>query len=123
VDVIPERHWFPPATPLLRSRLPISNRSNSELADKFGEWIIAQRFSRTSHQAYTKVARSFCRFLGKRPIQTATHMDVRYFLIEAMKRNLSVDGYNRHLYALRPFFDFLYMGGIVDRVAPRLIHA
>jgi len=121
VDVA-ESHWYPPTTPLLRSPLPIINRSNSELAEKFSEWIIAQRFSRSAHQAYTKVARSFCHFLGERPVQTVTHMDVRYFLIEAMKRNLSVDGYNRHLYALRRFFDFLYMGGVVDRVAPRLIH-
>jgi integrase/recombinase XerD len=46
---------------------------------------------------------------------------VRCFLIEVMKRDLSVDGYNRHLWALRRFFDFLYMGGIVDSVAPRFV--
>jgi site-specific recombinase XerD len=121
VDLVPERHWYPPAIPLLRSTLPIRNRTNSELAEKFSQWLIAQRFSRSAHQAYTKVANSFCHFLGKQPLARVTHMEVRDFLIEAMKRNLSVDGYNRHLYALRRFFDFLYMGGVVDRVAPRLV--
>jgi hypothetical protein len=40
-----------------------------------------------------------------------------------MKRDLTVDGYNRHLYALRPFFDFVYMGGVVDAAAPLLCEA
>lgn len=121
MDQASEHYWYPPTTPLLRSLLPIVNRTNSELAGKFSQWLVTQRFSRSAHQAYTKVALSFCHFLGARPVQSVTHMEVRYFLIEAMNRNLSVDGYNRHLYALRRFFDFLYMGGVVDRVAPRLI--
>jgi integrase/recombinase XerD len=40
-----------------------------------------------------------------------------------MKRDLSVDGYNRHLWALRRFFDFLYMGGVVDAIAPRFVRS
>ena len=77
--------------------------------------------SLSAHQAYTKVAFSFCRFIGSHRLSKITYLDIRFFLTEAMKRNLSVDGYNRHLYALRRFFDFLYMGGIVDAVAPRLV--
>jgi integrase/recombinase XerD len=121
VKAVSEPYWYPPTTPLLRSLLPLPNRANSQLAEKFSEWIIAQRFSRAAHQAYTKVAFAFCHFLGDRHVSSATHMDVRYFLIDVMNRNLSVDGYNRHLYALRRFFDFLYMGGVVDSVVPRLI--
>jgi integrase/recombinase XerD len=120
-DIAAQHYWYPPTTPLLRQLLPVANPANSELAEKFSEWIIAQRFSRSAHQAYTKVAFQFCRFLGDRHVRSTTHMDVRYFLIDAMNRNLSVDGYNRHLYALRRFFDFLYMGGVVDKVAPRLV--
>jgi hypothetical protein len=45
------------------------------------------------------------------------------FLFDLMKRDLTVDGYNRHLYALRPFFDFVYMGGVVDAAAPLLCEA
>jgi integrase/recombinase XerD len=103
------------------SALPISNPSNSELAQKFGQWLVAQRFSRSAYQAYTKTAFSFCQFIGRRHIRRVTHLDVRFFLIDLMKRDLTVDGYNRHLYALRRFFDFLYMGGIVDAVAPRMV--
>jgi site-specific recombinase XerD len=114
-------HWQAPVYRFPQHPLPIRNRSNLELAEKFGEWIVAQRFSRSAYQAYTKIAFSFCHFLGKQHVSTVDHMDVRYFLTELMKRDLSVDAFNRHLYALRRFFDFLYMGGIVDAVAPRLV--
>jgi site-specific recombinase XerD len=101
--------------------LPIENETNELLARKFGEWLVAMRFSRGVYQAYAKVAFLFCNFLKGRPVQTATHFDVRLFLIEVMKQNLSADGYNKHLYGLRRFFDFLYMGGVVDSVVPRFV--
>src|ERR1700684_4327309 len=114
-------YWIPSFQLAAQSPLPIANWSNAELAKRFGEWLVAQRFSRSAHQAYTKVAFSFAYYMGERHLSTVTHLDVRFYLVETMKRNLSVDGYNRHLYALRRFFDFLYMGGIVDAVAPRLV--
>jgi site-specific recombinase XerD len=101
--------------------IPIENPINAELAQKFSEWLVAQRYSRVARQAYQRVVFRFCTFLGKRPLNTVDHLVVRYFLIEMMKRDLSVDGYNRFLWALRKFFDFLYMGGVVDSVAPRFI--
>src|SRR5271156_403329 len=113
--------WHSANPPAQVAPLPIKNQSNSQLAQKFGEWLVAQRFSRSAFQAYTKVAFAFCHFIGKRHVRTVNHLDVRFFLIDLMKRNLTVDGYNRNLYALRRFFDFLYMGGVVDAVAPRLV--
>jgi site-specific recombinase XerD len=113
--------WYSANSPAQVAPLPIANQSNSYLAQKFGEWLVAQRFSRTAYQAYTKVDFAFCHFIGKRHVRTANHLDVRFFLIDLMKRDLTVDGYNRHLYALGRFFDFLYMGGVVDTVAPRLV--
>src|SRR5271170_6119845 len=115
-----DSQWYPAIPTAQNPPLPIRNKSNSELAYKFGEWLVAQRFSRSVYEAYTKVAFSFCHFIGQRHVSTANHLDVRFFLIDLMKRDLTVDGYNRHLYALRRFFDFLYMGGVVDAVAPRL---
>jgi site-specific recombinase XerD len=101
--------------------LPIKSRANAVLAEKFGEWLVAQRFSRSAYLAYAKIAFSFCHFIGDRHLSTINHLDVRFFLSEVMKRDLTQDGFNHHLYALRRFFDFLYMGGVVDEVAPRLI--
>jgi site-specific recombinase XerD len=114
-------YWIPPSQLAAQAPLPIANWSNAELAKRFGEWLVAQRFSRSAHQAYTKVAFFFAYYMGERHLSAATHLDVRFYLVETMKRNLSVDGYNRHPYALRRFFDFLYMGGVVDAVTPRLV--
>ena len=100
---------------------PVTNRTNAALVQDFSEWLVALRFSRSAYQAYSKVALRFCQFLGSQPIQSATHFEVSLFLIEVMKRDLSVEGYNRRLYALRRFFDFLKMGGVVDSVAPRFV--
>jgi site-specific recombinase XerD len=113
--------WHSANPPAQVAPLPIKNQSNSQLAQKFGEWLVAQRFSRSAYQAYTKVAFAFCHFIGKRHVRTVNHLDVRFFLIDLMKRNLTADGYNRNLYALRRFFDFLYVDGVVDAVAPRLV--
>lgn len=101
--------------------IPIRNKTNAVLAEKFAEWLIAQRYAVVTQKAYKRVVFRFCAFLGARPLSKVDHLVVRYFLVEVMKRDLSVDGYNRHLWALRRFFDFLYMGGVVDSVAPRFI--
>ena len=114
-------YWFVRPHLLQRPPFAIKNNTNIQLAEKFVEWLVALRFSRSAYQSYRKTALQFCSYLGSRPIQRATHFDVRMFLIEVMKRDLAVEGYNRHLYALRRFFDFLQMGGIVDSVAPRFV--
>ena len=113
--------YWSPSVNLQRPALPIFNKPNLQLAQKFGEWLVALRFSRAIYQSYMKVAYKFCSFLGNRSIQVANHLDVRLFLIEVMKQNLAVEGFNRHLYALRRFFDFLYLGGVVDSVVPRFV--
>lgn len=113
--------WNPPRQLLQRPPLPIANRTNEELALKFAEWVVAQRYAKVTQTAYKRVAFRFCHFLGRRSVSSASHLDVRLFLVEVMKRDLSVDGYNRHLWALRRFFDFLYMGGVVDSIAPRFV--
>lgn len=110
---------FPIRSPLL----PISNRNNRELVQRFAEWLVAQRFSRSCYQTYTKTAFALCHFLGKRDLSSVGHMDIRMFLIDRMRRDLSANGYNRRLYALRDIlplrrlFDFLHIGGVVDEVA------
>ena len=117
----PGPYWRPPHSAVEHPPIPIKNKTNAELAQRFSEWLIAQRYSKVAQQAYKRVVLRFCTHLGARPVSTVDHLAVRYFLVEMMKRDLSVDGYNRYLWALRRFFDFLYMGGIVDSVAPRFI--
>ena len=99
----------------------LKNQSNARLLKLFGDWLIAQRYARTTREAYGRVAFRFCLFIGKQSLQSVTHLDVRRYLIDVMKRDLSAEGPSRHLWALRRFFDFLYLGGVVDSVAPRFV--
>ncbi len=113
--------WRPRPTVRVADPLPLKNQSNAELLKFFIEWLVAQRYSRTAREAYGRVGLRFCLFLGDQPLQSVTHLDVRRYLIEVMKRDLSAEGPNRHLWALRRFFDFLYLGGVVDSIAPRFV--
>ena len=113
--------WHHQIPPRIAPGPSVTNKSNAELLSFFVEWLVAQRYTRTTREAYGRVALRFCRFLREQHLQSVTHLDVRRFLIEVMKRDLSAEGCNRHLWALRRFFDFLYLGGVVDSVAPRFV--
>lgn len=102
-------------------RRALASRSNIQLVSAFEKWLIAQRYARTTREAYARVAAHFCEFLKSKKIVSATHLDVRDFLVSMMHRTLSPDGANRYLWALRSFYDFLFLGGVVDVCTPRLI--
>jgi site-specific recombinase XerD len=114
-----------------RRRLPFSKTSNrisalahlnnAELAAQFMEWLICQRYSASTITTYRRVTQEFIKFWGDKTISLVTHLDVREFLIEMSRRDLSADIVHRYLWGLRCFFDFLCLGGLVDEVAPRLI--
>jgi site-specific recombinase XerD len=95
--------------------------TTSELALRFSDWLICQRYSRTTLNTYNRVITKFCLFWGTKKLSSVTHLDVRAFLIDVSKRELSADVMHRYIWALRCFFDFLCRGGVVDDVAPRLV--
>jgi integrase/recombinase XerD len=99
----------------------VENLKTEELVRRFSDWLICQRYSRTTLSTYNRVVRKFCMFWGRRKLSSVTHLDIRAFLIDASTRDLSADIMHRHIWALRCFFDFLCRGGVVDDVAPRLI--
>jgi site-specific recombinase XerD len=99
----------------------LKNLTTKELVLRFSDWLICQRYSRTTLTTYNRVVRKFCAFWGGRKLSSVTHLDVRAFLIDVSKRDLSADIMHRYIWALRCFFDFLCRGGVVDDVAPRLV--
>lgn len=103
------------------SRRAVASRTNIQLVAAFEQWLIAQRYARSTREAYARVAAHFCEFLGRKKVVAATHLDVREFLVTMMHRTLSADGANRYLWSLRSFYDFLFLGGVVDVCTPRLI--
>jgi Phage integrase family/Phage integrase, N-terminal SAM-like domain/SEC-C motif len=116
-----KEQWRIDSTSLKRPALPLLNSTNDELQKRYVVYLVAQRYARSTRDHYSKAAFLLCDYLKEQSLSTVTHMDVRAFLSEFARRDLSPDGVSRCLWALRNFFDFLYLGGVVDSIAPRLI--
>ena len=102
-------------------RLQLRNRTNAQLAESFREWLVCLRYSKPSREAYGRVMRAFLKFCGRRKFASMTPTDISGFLISESRRSLAQDIAHRYIFALRCFFDFLCLGGVVRQVAPRHI--
>ena len=98
-------------------------RLNRECVYRFRRWLHAQHYAHSTETCYTRTALRLCRFIGERELRHVTAMDIADFLSKRLPPQWS-DGHIAHqLQALRCFFDFLYLGGVVDHVAPRFLKA
>jgi site-specific recombinase XerD len=106
-----------------RTDTSLLGSSNKELVRRYGEWLICQRYSRTTLEVYNRVANRFLVHWGRRRFSQVTHLDIRKFILKMGERDLSGEIVHRYLWALRSFFDFLCMNGIADKSAPRLVRS
>jgi site-specific recombinase XerD len=120
------KHQKAPYSPIIAAHAakiagPLKTFTTWELVDRFSEWLRVLRYSKTAQQSYCRSVSKFCLYIGNRSLVEVTHHDVRSFLVDITRRDISVQCANRFLNGLRSFFDFLYLGGVVDTVAPRFI--
>lgn len=94
---------------------------NLEMAERFRTWLMAQKYADSSQDRYFKIAVKLCRFIGNKPLTAVTPMDIGDFLTHILPDRWADSYIADHLGPLRCFFDFLYLGGVVDRVAPRFL--
>lgn len=96
---------------------------NRKFVFRFRRWLTVQHYALSTVTHYCGTALRLCRFIGDRRLRDVTAMDISDFLSSKLPPQWS-DGHISHqLQALRCFFDFLYLGGIVDAVAPRFLRA
>jgi site-specific recombinase XerD len=88
---------------------------------RFRQWLTAQRYIPSTVKKYGMVCEGFCSFLGDKPMREVTPMDVSDFITSNVKKEWGESVVNNRLGTLRTFFDFLYMGGVVNTVPPRFI--
>jgi site-specific recombinase XerD len=94
---------------------------NREFAFRFRRWLIVQHYSLSTIDSYGRVVTGFCKHIRKKSVRDVTPMDVGDFISANLPKQWSDNNVAHQLGALRCFFDFLYLGGIVDRVAPRFL--
>ena len=94
---------------------------HSALLRKYSAWLISYRYSRSVLESYPRIAGRFLEFWGAKQISKVLPADIQDFFAAIALRDLSADIVRRYLWALRSFFDYLCLYGIVDRVSPRLV--
>jgi len=98
-----------------------SIKLNGELVCRYERWLTVQRYSSETRRVYTRTVKDFSQFMNRRPVTNANHFDVREFLVMASRKGHATYTLKHELHALRIFFDFLNMGGLVPWVAPRFV--
>ncbi len=88
---------------------------------RFQQWLTAQKYLPTTVQKYCSVSRRFCSFIGDLPLREVAPLHISDFVTSNLARGWSDGVVQGRLGPLRTFFDFLYMGGVVDAVPPRFI--
>lgn len=96
---------------------------NLEMAERFRAWLGAQKYAISTQERYHRVARKLCDFIGRKALALVTPMDIGDFLTQTLPDRWQDSYISDHLGPLRSFFDFLYLGGVVDSVAPRFLKA
>lgn len=109
----------PPTTP------PRINfrKVNMEMAERFGRWLSAQKYSNSTQERYCRIARKLCHHIGEKELSSVAPMDIGDYLTQTLPDRWGDNYISDQLSALRCFFDFLYLGGVVDSVAPRFLKA
>lgn len=94
---------------------------NRNVSKRYDQWLVIQQYSKGTKYVYRQSVRLFIEFLRDKAVVDVTHLDVRRFMLFLAKDGVSITSARRHLRALRKFYDFLNLGGLVNYVAPRLV--
>jgi site-specific recombinase XerD len=98
-----------------------SHKLNLEMVERFRLWLVAQKYLDATRVRYYRLARKFCEHIQGQALRSVSPMDIGDFLTKTLPGRWS-DSYISHaVCSLRSFFDFLYLGGVVDTVAPRFL--
>lgn len=94
---------------------------NRELASRYMRWLVVQRYAAQTRYHYGRSVTKFLAFMQRRCILKATHFDIQEHLGNCAASGESPKQVRGELYALRVFFDFLNLGGLVKWVPPRFV--
>ena len=103
------------------SAMPSTREFNADLASRFARWLRVQEYTANTNRLYLASVVSLCQFLNDIPATAVTHLDIRDFLASIARTGLKRATVWRAMSALRCFFDFLNMGGLINWSPPRFI--
>jgi integrase/recombinase XerD len=97
------------------------SKINLQMTERFRMWLRAQKYAPSTQERYHRVAKELCEHIGAKSLSSVTPMDIGDFLTHTLPDRWADNYVADRLGCLRCFFDFLYLGGVVDSVAPRFL--
>jgi site-specific recombinase XerD len=94
---------------------------NTDLTSRFARWLPVQGYSADTQRQYIVSVVSFCDFLHQVSALEATHLDIRDYLAIVAQRGVKRTTVHKSMYAIRCFYDFLNLGGLINWAPPRFI--
>lgn len=104
-----------------RSGMLSANEFNDDLTSRFTRWLRIHEYSEHTNRHYIATIISLCQFLDDIPATEVNHLDIRDFLASVAQRGVKRATVWRAMCALRCFFDFLNMGGLIAWSPPRFV--
>src|SRR5580658_187840 len=98
-----------------------SSELNTEMVRRFQSWLNAQKYLKSTVTKYCNECKKFCTYIGNKPMREVIPLDIADYITTNLPRKWADNLVNSRLSSLRTFFDFLYMGGVVNTVPPRFI--
>ncbi len=95
---------------------------NEKLAERYARWLVAQGYAQATRYYYLSAVASFLKFLGNMAATKTTQVEVQEYIASSAAAGCPAYKLRERLYALRIFFDFLCMGGLIAWSPPRIVH-
>src|SRR5258706_9424948 len=95
--------------------------SKFEMVVRFNTSLEYQQYTFNTRRHYCKIAGEACVYFGQKPLRFIAPLDIADFLRHSSTSRWTAATFRAHLSALRCFFEFLYLGGVVDSIAPRFV--
>lgn len=106
---------------LFQTLMQSAARFNRRVANRYEQWMVIQHYTTQTKALYRQTIGLFLDFLKDKSLARVTHYDIRNFIAKLSENGTSINCARRHVAALRRFYDFLNLGGVVSYVAPRML--
>jgi site-specific recombinase XerD len=95
---------------------------NFELLQRYKKWLSDMEYDPKTQGQYVRISHEFCVSLKNRELTEVTHFDIQDFLALKSSSGAALATVHAVFYALRSFFDFLNLGGLLTYAPPRHVH-
>jgi integrase/recombinase XerD len=103
---------------------PIPNNAlnrGDEIVQRYHKWLVVQRYSTSTQFIYSRTVKHFTAFIAPKEFLNTTHFDIQEYLAHSAASGRTPKAIRGELYALRIFFDFLNLGGLIQWVPARMV--